>query len=128
MLTITPIYAGLLLVLFFWLSLRVSLLRLKGGADTPAKRERLHRFVRTQGNASEYIPAGLIAMLILEFQGAPAALLHLFGLMLIGGRIGHFLGFGLAPGNCALRQYSMVATYAMLIGSGLAILWLALVG
>lgn len=126
MLIITPIYVGFLGILFFWLSLRVSLLRMKGPAvDEPAQ-DRLRRTVRTQGNAAEYIPLGLILLLVLEFQGAPGWLVHLFGLMLLAGRLGHFIGFELSP-NRIVRQYSMVLTYAMLCFCAVAVLYLALV-
>ena len=128
MLEVSPIYAGLLAVLFFWLSLRVSLLRLKGLHATDEGRVILHRAVRTQGNASEYIPLGVLMLLILDLQGAPAAVIHIFGIALVAGRIGHFIGFGREPGNPKLRQYSMVATYVMLCFSGLAVLWFTLVG
>ena len=117
-----------MLVLFFWLSFRVSLLRLKGAAEGSLDKETLHKVVRTQGNAAEYIPLGLIALLILELQGAPGLLLHVFGLMLLGGRLGHFYAFSRSTGRSRLRQYSMVATYAMLMFSGLTILWFALIG
>ena len=128
MLTVTPIYAGLLLVLFFWLSLRVSLVRLKGAAGKSIEKDVMHQFVRTQGNAAEYIPLGLIALLILEFQGAPVILLHVFGLLLLGGRIGHFIAFSRSAGATKLRRYSMIATYVMLCFSGLAILYCAAIG
>ena len=121
---ITPIYAGLLGLLFFWLSLRVSLTRLKGPATTDEAREKLRLAVRAQGNAAEYIPLGLVLLLVLELQSAPGWMLHLFGLLLLAGRIGHFIGFDLAP-HRLLRQYSMVLTYCMFCFSSLAILYFA---
>ena len=125
--TITPLYAGLLALLFFWLSFRVSLLRLKGPpADAQAK-ERLRLRVRAQGNAAEYIPLGLVLLLVLEFQKAPAGLVHLFGIMLLVGRVGHFIGFDISP-NRVIRQYSMVLTYGMFCFAGLAILYFLLAG
>lgn len=126
MLIITPIYAGLLGLLFFWLSLRVSLLRLKGPAPDDAAKGRLQRAVRAQGNAAEYIPLGLILLLVLEFQGGPTWIVHLFGLMLLVGRVGHFIGFDLVPTGI-VRQYSMVLTYVMLCFCSLATLFFALV-
>ena len=126
MLIITPIYAGLLGLLFFWLSLRVSLRRLKGPAPDDAAKGRLQRAVRAQGNAAEYIPLGLILLLVLEFQGGPTWIVHLFGLMLLVGRVGHFIGFDLVPTGI-VRQYSMVLTYVMLCFCSLATLFFALV-
>ncbi len=118
--TVTPIYAGLLAVLFFWLSFRVSMMRLKG----PAVDEKtLHTAVRTQGNAAEYIPLGLIMLLILELQDASPVILHVLGLMLLLGRLGHFASFGRTGSVSALRKYSMVITYTMLLASGLMLLY-----
>lgn len=127
MLTIIPIYAGLLGLLFFWLSLRVSLLRLQGPAADDTAKARLQRVVRAQGNAAEYMPMGLILLLVLEFQGAPGWLLHLFALMLLAGRIGHFIGFDLSP-NRIVQQYSMVLTYCVLFFSSIAVLYFAMIG
>ncbi len=124
MLIITPIYAGLLAVLFFWLSLRVSLIRMKGPTPDDAAVNRLRRAVRAQGNASEYIPLGLIMVLILEIQGAPYWLVHVFGLALLVGRIGHFVSFTL-PSARFLTQISIVLTYSMICFSGLFVLYYA---
>jgi uncharacterized membrane protein YecN with MAPEG domain len=126
MLSITPIYVGILGILFFWLSFRVSLVRLKGPAADEAAQTRLNVRVRTQRNSAEYIPLGLILILVLEFQGAPGWLLHVFGMTLLVGRIGYFIGSDLSPNRVAV-QYSMALTYAMLCFSGIAVLLFALV-
>jgi len=123
---VAPIYAGLLAVLFFWLSLRVSLIRMKGPAADEAAATRLRRAVRAQGNASEYIPVGLIMLLVLDLQGAPFWLVHVFGLALLAGRIGHFVSFAL-PSTGPLIRVSMLVTYAMILFSGLFVLYYALV-
>ena len=126
MLTITPIYVGLLAILFFWQSLRISLKRLKGFGSDDSKKEVLRLAVRAQGNSSEYIPLGLIILLVLELQGAPGGLVHVFGIALLAGRLGHFAGFDLMP-HRLLRQVSIVLTYAVMCFGGLAVLWFALV-
>ncbi|MCF6234201.1 MAG: MAPEG family protein [Rhodobacteraceae bacterium] len=123
---VAPIYAGLLAVLFSWLSLRVSLIRMKGPAPDEAAATRLRRAVRAQGNASEYIPLGLILLLVLDLQGAPFWLVHVFGLALLAGRIGHFVSFTL-PSTGPLIRVSMLVTYVMICFSGLFVLYYALV-
>ncbi len=125
---ITAFYAALLGLFFFWLSLRVSMMRLRRASGVPVPEEVLTRAVRSQGNASEYIPIGLILLGLQEWAGSAPPFVHLFGLMLLGGRIGHFLGYGLGIGGLFLRQYSMVATYAMLCFSSLDLLYLLLRG
>lgn len=125
MLSITPIYVGLLAILFFWMSLRISLMRLKGYGDDDTKLEILRLAVRAQGNAAEYIPLGLILLLVLELQGAPGEVVHLFGIALLAGRIGHFVGFSLVP-HRFLRQVSIVLIYCVLCFGGFAVLYVAL--
>jgi uncharacterized protein len=120
--TVAPIYTGLLAVLYFWLSLRVSLIRMKGPAPDHAAEARLRRAVRAHGNASEYIPLGLIMLLTLELQGAPFWLVHVFGVMLVAGRAGHFISFTL-PSARLLTQISMALTYSMFCFSGLFVLY-----
>jgi len=97
---------------------------MKGPASDDAAVNRLRRAVRAQGNASEYIPLGLIMVLILEIQGAPYWLVHLFGLALLAGRIGHFVSFSM-PSARLLTQFSIVLTYSMICFSGLFALYYA---
>ncbi len=122
---VAPIYAGLLAVMYFWLSLRVSLIRMKGPAPDEAAATRLRRAVRAHGNASEYIPLGVIMLILLDVQGAPFWLVHVFGVMLVAGRVGHFISFNL-PSARLLTQMSMALTYAMICFSGLFVLYYAL--
>ncbi len=124
---ITPVYAGLLGLLFFWLSLRVSLIRMKGPAPDEQAAQELRRAVRAQGNASEYIPLGLILLLVLEFQSAPGWIVHLSGLALLIGRLGHYVSFSLIRIRL-VTQISMVLTYGMVCFSGLVVLYHSLIG
>ena len=127
MLSITPIYAGLLAVLFFWLSLRISMMRLNGYGSDDSKTETLQNAVRMQRNSAEYIPLGLILILLLELQGSPAGLVHLFGVLLLAGRIGYFAGFGMKQGRL-MGQVSVALTYSVLAFGGIATFFLALFG
>jgi len=125
MLSITPVYLGLLSILFFWMSLRISLMRMKGFGTDDATKDDFRRAVRSQGNAAEYMPMGLILLLVMELQGAPGGLVHLFGIALVAGRVGHFVGFSLAPQRL-LIQASIVLTYCVLCFGGLVVLYFAL--
>ena len=72
MITISPIYAGLIALLFLVLSYRVTLGRRThkvsvgdGGHKALVKR------IRVQANCAEYAPIGIILLAMAELQGAP---------------------------------------------------------
>lgn len=87
---ITALYASLCALWIVKLSLNVIRLRRQhrvmlgdgGHADLQAA-------IRTQGNATEYIPIILILMIILEWAGAFWWLIHLAGIILLTGRVIH---------------------------------------
>jgi hypothetical protein len=49
----------------------------------------LQAAIRTQGNATEYIPIILILMIMLEWAGAAWWIIHIAGITLLTGRIIH---------------------------------------
>ncbi len=71
--TITPIYAGLLTLLFVALSVRVIGGRRMAGVGLGDGGNRLLlRKTRAHGNFAEYVPFALILMALAELQPAPA--------------------------------------------------------
>ncbi len=126
-LTITPVYAGLLALLFFALSWRVIRYRRAhvislGDNDDKALRKRM----RAQANFVEYTPFGLILLLLAEMQGTPALALHLLGASLLAGRLLHAYGFSSTPQKIVLRQMGMALTFAMLLCAALGLIGHAL--
>ena len=127
-LTITPIYAGLLALLFIALSWwviryrRANLISL-GDNDDKALRKRM----RAQANFVEYAPIGLILLLLTELQGAPALAPHALGLCLLAGRCLHAYGFSSTPQKMILRQVGMALTLLMIVLSALGLLGHALI-
>ena len=126
---IMPVYAAALTLLFVFLSLRVIALRRAdrvslGDAGNPALLAR----IRAQGNCAEYVPLGLVLLLLAELSGASAPLLHLAGLLLLAGRIGHAWALsGKGPGRFAARTAGMLMTFAALIlSAALALPWAAI--
>jgi uncharacterized membrane protein YecN with MAPEG domain len=80
------------------------------------------RAIRAHANASEYIPAALVGIVVLALlePAAPLWLLHASGLSLTAGRILH--GFGLHQGELNFgRMIGMALTWLsfLLIGGGL---------
>ncbi|WP_300513761.1 MAPEG family protein [Aliiroseovarius sp.] len=127
MFQITAIYAGLAALLFTWLSLRVSLIRMRKRVSYGDGRDRaLGRAIRMQGNSAEYLPLGLILVGLTEAQGASAGVVHLLGLLLLGGRVAYLTGYGRERQILLLRQSGMLATYLQLALGGVAVLLYAL--
>ena len=48
--------------------------------------------IRAHANAVEYLPIALLLLLLLELNAAPAALLHVFGAVLLAARGAHAAG------------------------------------
>lgn len=127
-LTITPIYAALVVLLFLGLSWRVILYRRANRlslGDTGDKN--LLKRMRAQANCAEYAPLALLLMVMSELTGAPALALHLMGLTLLAGRVLHALGFAATPQKIILRQLGMLLTLLMMAVTALGLLAHALI-
>jgi uncharacterized membrane protein YecN with MAPEG domain len=118
---ITPLYAGLIALLFVVLSARTIMGRrgYRISVGDGANEDMLKR-MRTQANCAEYAPIGLLLLLMAELQGMPVWLVHVFGLMLLAGRVLHAWGFGQTPQTMWGRQAGMVLTLVMIILVALA--------
>jgi uncharacterized membrane protein YecN with MAPEG domain len=99
LLSVTPLYAALLGLLFIPFTARVGLYRVKNkiligdGADPE-----LLRRVRGQGNFIETVPLALILLIVMDLSGASSTWLHCLGSLLVFGRICHYLAMvELAP-------------------------------
>ncbi len=111
---ITSIYAALLSLLIVWLSLNVVRLRRSGRVILgDGGNSELQVAIRTQGNATEYIPISLILLLILELSKGNALMLHIGGVALLIGRSLH--AYGLTTGNLKLRVSGMAFTFSNII-------------
>lgn len=121
---ITALYASLCALWIVKLSLNVIKLRRQhrvslgdgGHADLQAA-------IRTQGNATEYIPIILILMIMLEWAGAFWWLIHLAGITLITGRVIHASALQQADGK--RRVLGMKFTFYLIMAlAGLNIFYL----
>ena len=112
---ITSIYASLSALLIVRLSIsviklrRINRIRVGDGGN-----EELQLAIRTHANAVEYIPIALLLLLMLELNGAPKILIHIFGATLIIGRIIHAMG--VPAKNLQKRILGMQITIYLLIG------------
>ncbi len=111
---ITALYASLCALLLVKLSLGVIALRRQhrvalGDGGHPD----LQAAIRTQGNATEYIPITLILMLMLELMGAFWWLIHLAGIALLSGRLIH--ASALKNADVKRRVLGMKITFFLII-------------
>lgn len=128
MLTVTPIYLALAVVLFSVLSFYVITNRHNrrisiGDGNQPD----FTRIIRGHGNFAEYAPLTLLAMAVAEFSGAPDAFVHASGGLLILGRTSHAYCFVFTKENMKLRVSGMVLTFSALWIAAAAALWFAAV-
>ena len=126
--TVTPIYAGLISLLFVALSFRVIGFRRQvkvalgdGGSTTLTRRLRAH------GNFAEYVPIGLLLLVMLEMSGAPVWMVHILALMLLAGRLMHGWALSFTDKSVTGRVGGMGLTLFSIGLSALATLAYALI-
>jgi uncharacterized protein len=87
---VTPLYAGLLVLLYLVLAMRVVRRR---GSDAiwlgDGGNQRMLRVIRGHANFAEYVPLALLLMLILEMSRFSIYLLHALGILLVVARLLH---------------------------------------
>jgi len=114
---ITALYAALLALLVFGLTMNVVRLRrryqvgLGDGGHQP-----LACALRAHGNATETIPLVLILLALVELLGASPTALHAYGALLLIARIAHAIGLSGTPGMSFGRFYGTLATWLVLLG------------
>ena len=124
MLEITSIYAGLLALIFLWLSARVIVYRRGNRISLGDNGDKsLLKRMRAQANCAEYAPIGLLLLALVEFSGAPSVAVHLLGMMLLIGRAAHARGFSASPPVMNLRVMGTALTLTMILLSALGLLF-----
>lgn len=117
------LWVGLHLLLLLTLSaLVVSQRRRRQVALGDGGVPELIQAIRAFGNASEYIPAGLVALLTLAVVGAPPIAVHLTGGVLFVGRLLHAVGLSRSGGASLGRVGGMVLTWLAWVFAGAMLL------
>ena len=121
--TIVPVYAALLGLMFLALGLNVVKARIAakvalgtGGDATIERRARVH------ANFAEYVPFALLLLAMAEMRGAWPWATHLLCLTLVAGRASHAWGMSSAPEDLRFRKFGMRATFAVYALAAVAIL------
>lgn len=121
------LWSALHLLLLLGLSLLVVRQRRRHGvALGDGGVEELARAIRAFGNASEYIPMGLVGLAALTLAGAPGLAVHIGGLVLFAGRAAHAVGLSRSAEASPLRAAGVAATWGAYIFLAAALLFYAL--
>ena len=123
MLAVTSIYAGLIALIFLWLSLRVIRYR-RGNSISlgDAGDKSLLKRMRAQANCAEYAPFGLLLLALVELSGAPVLATHVLGALLLAGRALHAWGFSASPPIMNARVLGTAFTLLMILISALGLI------
>ena len=125
---VAALYAGLLTVLYLYLTWRVIGFRRAHRVDMGSGDHLLlRRYIRAHGNFIEYAPLSLVLLGILGIGRWPPWLLHLLGLAVLGGRLAHAWSFSVEEVRLRSRTLGMVLTLASLAVMALLSLAQALV-
>ncbi len=115
MLQITAFYAALLAILFLVLSARVIIWRQSSRVEFEHGGDlELRRRIRAHANFAEYVPLTLVVMGLAESMSPPDIVIHLCGVLLLGGRLLHAYGVWRTPPVMRTRVYGMVLTMVAL--------------
>lgn len=122
------LWVGLHLILMLVLSLLVVRLRQKhkialGDEGIPE----LARAIRAFGNATEYVPAGLVAITVLAMIDDTALSVHIVGLLLFVGRVLHAVALSHSGGTSLGRAIGIVLTWLAYVFAAVALLFYAIV-
>jgi uncharacterized protein len=111
-LSIVPLYAAILAVLYIFLSIRViQQRRQKRVSIGDGDNLQLRRAIRVHANFSEYVPLTLILVMSVEMQQFAPVIVHGLCLMLITGRFCHADGVSQENENFRFRMAGMVLTF-----------------
>jgi len=127
--TISLFYAGLLGLILIALSFRVVSLRRRHQVGIGVGENRaLELAVRAHGNFCEYVPFGMLLLLVLEASAALSPIiLHLLGAILVVGRLLHgFFGLNRSAGASKGRFIGTLLTWLMIVTSALLAIGMAL--
>jgi uncharacterized membrane protein YecN with MAPEG domain len=126
MLPVTSLYAGLLALLFVFLATRVIKARRQYHVAIGTSHRLVERAARAHGNFAEYVPFALLLMALNEINGLPDWTLHVFGTLLVVGRVLHAIGISQEPENFRWRVLGMSLTFVTMLFSAATLLGLAI--
>ena len=121
------LYVGLFGLLLIFLSMRVSLVRRDMQVSLgDGENEILQRRIRAHGNFVEFAPIGLLLLALAEHTGMGTLFIHLFGIVLLAGRVAHAYGISQEQEPFIFRMAGMLATLGVIAILSLYCIWAGL--
>jgi len=122
--TIVPIYAAVLAILFVILSLQTIRARRKFQiALGDAGNTQMLRAIGVHANFAEYTPLAILLLFFVEGRGATPFLVHALCLLLLLGRISHAYGVSQVKENFKFRVSGMVMTFTVILSTSAYLLF-----
>lgn len=121
---ISGIYAALAALLVLILAVRVMMRRMSAriGIGDGGDHE-LSKRIRAHANAVEYLPLGLILLLLVELNQTVPAIVHAFGIALLLGRVLHAIGLSHSSSASAGRMIGIALSVAVIAAMAVLLLW-----
>ena len=121
--TVTSLYAALVAFILIGLSVRTIGLRRKyqvaiGHGEQPE----LERAMRVHANFCEYVPVGLLLVLLVELGTGAGLWIHVLGGALLAGRLLHAFGVSQVAEDLRFRVTGMALTFTVIGASALVII------
>jgi uncharacterized membrane protein YecN with MAPEG domain len=127
-LTIVGVYAGLNILINLLLAYRVSANRVRAKVMTgTGDDDKLYNASRAHITNVEYMPIGLIGLVVLHMLLASIYVLHVVGLALTIGRVLHAIGVSRTGESTPPRLVGTLLTWIGQLIAGVACIWYALV-
>ena len=120
---VTPLYAGILAILFFVLSMRVVNMRGHGASLGDGGNPLLLRRIRAHGNFAEYVPFILLMMGFLELSKFSIYLLHALGIALVVARLLHGYALSFTEKFKFGRFWGTALTFTLILVCGVLCLY-----
>ena len=121
---ITGIYVALATLLVLILAVRVSMGRRAARVHIgDGGQSGLLLRIRAHGNAVEYLPLGLLLLLMLELNQTQPLWLHVFGCVLLIGRIAHAIGLSMSSKESVGRFLGTALTWSVMLVMAVLLLW-----
>ena len=128
-LSVVPIYASILAIIFVVLSVRTLRTRRKAQvAVGDGGNIELLRASRAHANFAEYTPFALLLITFMELTGVSHLLLHVHCLALLVGRCSHAIGVSRVDEDFRFRVVGMALTLPTILSASLFLIVLPLAG
>ncbi len=116
---VTGLYAGILGIFYFVLSMRVISNRVRAKVNLlDGGDEALTRAMRVHGNFTEYVPFALLLMALAEIQGGSGLFIHVSGTVLIVCRLCHAYAITATTGQNPFRFIGFAGTFCVIFAAG----------